>query len=543
MQKYLLSAQNVSRLICSFILVFIVLFWYLSFDGFYFYDDYNYCLYASQLAEGKFSLLDDIFSHRLLVFFPIAILYKFFGINDFTSTVWPLTVTLGTVMLVFILLRNSPSKATAAVVLLGLSYYPIFFSNKVYPDSIVSFFSFLSVIILYKADTGRYNMKAAAFVMAVFCAFLSKETVIYFFLFYLIVFISDIYSGLNKKFWLATGLIALIIFSGYFISYKILTGSYFFRFEAIENGHYAFPLSYFQKSFIEFIPRLTYEPLLMMVSSEMIIPFILSIPCLVTFRFNQLKNLRDEKVFWTTLVICLLLMIWFWTTSLRDYNPVSLLPRMFILLMPPLSVLAAVSINEFILKRSTLLLMAILFFICSVLAYYFGIKSYIIYILIGATFVLIYLVNNKLEKEKLSIVFIFLMCLVSVIHPSYTMFKPSQSGYFSEKKIIDKYLKGGEGSNLVITDGQLCSGHLFYYEFKPNRHYQYLNYKQVNATDLKAYRYFILINRHSFDLFHSMGDPYPECYAAIPDSWKLKGGEGNVKLYEAGSLEEVKAGF
>jgi hypothetical protein len=542
MQKYLLSQQNVSWLIFFLISAFTILFWFAAFDGFYFYDDYTYSLYAYQFSEGKFSVSDNIFSHRFMVFIPTAISYLLFGINDYSTILWPLLATMGSITLVFYLLKNNPFRAAVAVVLLGLCFYPLFFSNKLYPDTIVSFFCFLSVCILWKANDDNYFLKSCGFALAVFCAFLSKETVVYFFPFYLIVFISDVASGINKKFWIAGVGFLFLFFAAYFVCYKIFTGSFLYRFEVIESGHYAFPLSYYHRDFKEIIPRLTYEPLLMLLSSEMIIPFIISIPVLVKLRFRHLKKIRNDQGFWTIQVITLLLMIWFGSTSLHHYNPVSLLPRMFILLMPPLAVLASVSLDDFILKRSKLFFVAALFFICSVLAYFFIGNVCLIYFLLTAVFLLVFFLHEKLLSAKWKII-PFLLAGALSLHPIYSMLKPTDTGYAGEKKIINQYLKGKEGVNLVVTDPQLCSGYLYYYKFNSDEHYKFLNYKQLSTCNFKADRYFILINKYSFDLFHSMGDPYPACYSEKPVKWKMIGESGNVKLYEAGSLEEVKTGF
>ncbi|MFL5729725.1 MAG: ArnT family glycosyltransferase, partial [Cytophagaceae bacterium] len=244
MQKYLLSAQNVSWLIFSLIAAFVLIFWFAGFDGFYFYDDYQYSLDAFLFFKEKSVSSNDIFSHRLMVYIPVAIAYLLFGVNEFSTVLWPLLVSLASLWLVFFILRGKPWQP-ASIVLMGLSFYPLFFCNKLYPDSIVSFFCFLSVCILYKADEKKYFVTALAFALAVFCAFLSKETVIYFFPFYLILFISDLRRGYNKKFWVWTFVWTLSLSVIYFAFYKILTGSFFTRFYAIENGHYAFPLSYY----------------------------------------------------------------------------------------------------------------------------------------------------------------------------------------------------------------------------------------------------------------------------------------------------------
>ncbi|MFL5731254.1 MAG: hypothetical protein ACJ75J_17330, partial [Cytophagaceae bacterium] len=263
---------------------------------------------------------------------------------------------------------------------------------------------------------------------------------------------------------------------------------------------------------------------------------------LVKLRWKILMNARTELNFWILLVITLLVMIWFGSTSVHFYNPVSLLPRMFILLIPPATVWAALSLEGSFQSKKSIMLISLLFMGCSMIALWQNYNSWFVYLLLGFLFMSVTFLMTRLHELKWKVSFIVLLMGVLAIHPVYSMIKPTQTGYFDEKKIIEKYLKGGEGSNMVVTDPQLCAGYLFYYKFKMDDRYVYLNYKNLPAQS-GAEKYFVLINPYSLDLFHSMGDPYPKCYSQQPPGWKLIGEEGRVKLFEAGSIEEIKAGF
>jgi hypothetical protein len=540
MQKYTLSSQGKARLIFTLVLTFIIAYWFFAFDGFDFYDDYAYSYFANEMAEGRFHPGESHFSHRIGMFAPLAVLYYFFGLNDHLTILWPLLCHLSGVFLVFFVFdKKDKGAAVAGALMAGLSFYPLFFCKELYPDTVVSCFGMASAFLLFKVrdrKEGYVWFFPLLFVCFVFEAFLAKETSLYFFPFYILLFIHDLLRKINLKFWMLTILFSLAFAFIYLAWYKINTGSFFYRFQAIQEGHYEFPGSYYQRSLTEYLPRLTYEPFLLLLHTEMIIPVLMAIPAIGLLKLKEMSDLRKTESFWICLAVLILMMFWFSSTSLKFYNPIFLQGRMILMLVPPLGVLAGLGwkkINESTFWNA---MVAALFFVLAVCYYFFfSPQTALIYFLLALLLGSVYL----FRKQQFKNFALFMLLLVLSVHPLYSMMKPTDTGYKSEKEAINRFLKRGEGKNMVIVDPQLYSGHLYYYGFHVNPHYEFVKYNTIRKDQpLKADNYYVLINQHTWDLFHQLEVPYPVWVLHPPEEWKLLFEKDRVRLYQidAGSI-------
>jgi hypothetical protein len=542
MQKYTLSSQGKARFIFTLLLTFIIAYWFFAFDGFDFYDDYAYSYYANEMAEGRFHFGESHFSHRIGMFAPLAALYYLFGLNDRITLLWPLLCHLAGVFLVFFVLhKKDKGAAVAGALMAGLSFYSLFFCKELYPDTVISCFGMASVFILFKVRDRKEGLALffpLLFVCFVFEAFLAKETSIYFFPFYILLFIHDLLRKINLKFWMYTVLFSLAMVMIYLTWYKMNTGSFLYRFQTIQEGHYEFSGSYYQRKLIEYLPRLTYEPFLLFLDTEIIIPVIIAIPALSSLKLKEMSDLRKTESFWACLVALILMMFWFSSTSLKFYNPIFLQGRMILMIVPPLCVLAGLGwkkINENAFWNS---ITAILFLVLAVCYYlFFSHKLALIYFLLALLFGLVWFFRKQAFKNLA----LFMLFMVLALHPMYSMVKPSDTGYESEKEAVHQFLNGGVGKNMVIVDPQLYSGHLYYYGFHANPHYEFVKYNTIRKDQvLKADRYYVLINEHTWDLFHQLEVPYPVWVLHPPEKWKLLFEKDRVRLYQidAGSIRK-----
>src|SRR5690242_20680964 len=132
---------DISNITFIIVMLFGVTFYFEAFDGLLFSDDFSYAFYAYKVSAGSFEWVNDIFGHRLGVFLPVAALYKLFGVNDFTTTIWPF-VCYSSILITLFLVFHKEDKLVCAIALIlsALSFYPILFSNKLFPDVIVSLF-------------------------------------------------------------------------------------------------------------------------------------------------------------------------------------------------------------------------------------------------------------------------------------------------------------------------------------------------------------------------------------------------------------------
>src|SRR6478609_466793 len=139
------------RVLFILLCLFIILFWYKAYDGLYFFDDYAYARHAYKVSQGMFHFDHETYSHRIGLIFPVAFCYLLFGVNEFSTVLWPLCCVLLSVALIYRLLYKefNATAAFAGAVFAGLDFYTIFFSNKLYPDTPVSFFILAAAYALY----------------------------------------------------------------------------------------------------------------------------------------------------------------------------------------------------------------------------------------------------------------------------------------------------------------------------------------------------------------------------------------------------------
>src|SRR5437868_5938616 len=135
--KFLFSPKTV----LFFTVAFTLAYFFFAHEGFYFNDDYTYAELAGDVIHGKFSfknLNPDLPGyHRFLVFGPVALSYKLFGISIYTTTLWPLLCTLGCLFLVYYLFKKEDSLLTVfALLLTGLQFHTLFLSTYLFPDNI-----------------------------------------------------------------------------------------------------------------------------------------------------------------------------------------------------------------------------------------------------------------------------------------------------------------------------------------------------------------------------------------------------------------------
>jgi len=459
--------------------IFIVAYWYVAFDGFYFYDDLTYAKNALQLVKGNFSFPDHLFSQRLTIIGATAVSYLLFGIGDYATILPPLICTLVTCNAIyFFLLKKSFFVAIMAASVYAFDFYTIFFSKVLYPDVLLSCFVFLGLVTLFFARQSSDNVGLRAFgvVFSFFLAFVSKLTILFVFPFLLSVFGYDLTKQKNIKFWCYTIILSICAGGIYLWWQHQAFGNYFYRFNTIVGeGHYVSNGSYFDKNWYILLKRMTYQPLIMFLNSSMIIPLGLSFPVLIGYRDGKLWNHDAFEKFWAYAGLSILLYFWWGSTSWQYYNPIALFPRHILLLIPPLAILSGCGLSR---MRELSGFYLLIFAIISMLGLLLMTgKILIIYVLLLCVFVLFWKFRNK-EKAGIgetvlnkTLLFLALVVILSV-HPVYSMFKPSVSGYFNLNDVVTElHHEKEEGEILIITDEQIadkCEYVFRYWECLPS---------------------------------------------------------------------------
>ncbi|MFC6997512.1 ArnT family glycosyltransferase [Rufibacter roseus] len=511
---------------------FTLLYYFAAHEGFYFGDDYSYSLYAHQLLQGTYHLDEYVFCHRFMVFVPTALFYWLWGMNIYTTTLWPLLCTLGTYLLLFLTFRRThPSATSWALVLLGFYYFQLNTSNYLYPDNILLFFSAACLLVLYKARSPLPNKSAKIGLGLLFAtlnllAFLTKETIVYAVPFYGCVFLYHIYSRKNRWFWVTAAVSGATFLFLYFYLYAFYTGHAFQRFIDIQNAGLADTSSTFiSQPFISHLPRLTYGPILFFIGSGLAIPLIFAALYFFIPAKPKLINLQHPLSFWAVATLAMLLPIWVGSVSLGYYKPMPLLPRMFHPLLPAFCVLAGLSIERIGEKRWIYALLAILFALSAYLA---GGVMWTLY-LPPMLFFLVAFFWPVLRKAWLALC---VVALAQAVRPAYFMLKPTVSYYFEQKNIVDQHLAHPEGNYTVYMDSTMLRRHPFFYGFKVPSNYTFKGYAAFDhhltaPTDTT----FLLINNGVLEHPELMMQLREKDILPFFPTAKLLDQKGKVKLY------------
>ena len=487
--KLLSSSYTLLLFICSFNLVY----FFAEHEGLYFYDDYSYSLYAYKLSINSFVFEGTPFCHRFLVFLPTAIFYMLFGVNPYSTTFWPLICTLGFYLSIWLTFRKQFPVATASMLVLsGLYYFLLNTINYLYPDNIALFFNTAISLVLYQVR-GQLPVTKATLLGILFSFlnllnFLTKETLLYTVPFYIILFIHQCYGHKNIWFWITAGLSSFIILISYLGLYELYTGDMFLRIHDIEAYSQILKAKYLADFSHAIVARLTYEPFLFLISSGLAIPLVFATTVIFTPQKFRLTNLQDPISFWIIALLTMLISIWFGSVSLDHYKPITLLPRMFHPLLPPLCIVGGLAIVQTWHRRVTHFFLAAVFLSCTLLA---PINMKIMY----APFTLFFGLNYLLQI-KFSINSALVVCaMILSIRPVYFIWKPTVSNYFEQYQIIQKHLRHKEGTYVVVTDWVLARTNPFAYSFSPPSNYLFIPFDHTeDVSTLQADTVYLLIN-------------------------------------------------
>jgi len=126
-------------------------------------DDLSYTLLAHRFAEGDFAA-NFIFDIRWVVYVPVALLYKIFGVNDVTSLAPTFIYGISSVWLAYKIVEDETDKLTASIATLLYLTFPIIliYANFLQVAPSLEFFTLLTV---YSFKRGMKSEKFQWFIL------------------------------------------------------------------------------------------------------------------------------------------------------------------------------------------------------------------------------------------------------------------------------------------------------------------------------------------------------------------------------------------
>ncbi|HSF53319.1 MAG TPA: hypothetical protein VLA71_06180 [Algoriphagus sp.] len=321
--------------------VFLFLYWLFGFDGITFSDDIYYLIAGKSFWEGTMEVNSYHFSTRWGAYVPSGLMGFLFGFDPHRISFISLISYVGTLAL---LLRILPKNSNPMVLVIWCStqVYFLHFLTKVYPDSLLVFWT---VLVPFAATyrNSKPFWAALGIILGLFLGFLTKETIVFLAPFPIILFFWDWKKGsANFSFygWLVgLGVSLGSLYLGYF---WMKFGNPLYRFDSIQEGHYISEFTYADKSIWVMIQRLTILPIITFVERSYWLWFVFAVPGLVKIR----KNPQSPGIEFGLALLSLLICFWFMSTNFKFYNPLYLNPRHLIILVPILAFLITLGWEE-----------------------------------------------------------------------------------------------------------------------------------------------------------------------------------------------------
>ncbi|MBO9703700.1 MAG: hypothetical protein J7604_26075, partial [Sporocytophaga sp.] len=330
----------------------------------------------------------------------------------------------------------------------------------------------------------------------------------------------------NIAFWSSCLIVSLILIAVYLYIYYKNTGDFFYRIRVIQEGHYTSPYSYYDKDINQFIGRLTYEPLLMLIATGMITLVLFSVIPLLVIPFIKIK-LPESYYYWAYLSIYMLLFFLYGSSNLKAYNPLPLFGRMFLPVIPVMAMASAFFLY-YSLGRINSYIGGFLFLLIGIFAWLASMNMFIVYLLLAVLF----FVKGSLGIKMSSIITFITLFFILNLYGINRLRKSKHSGFY-EQFVFEHYLNSRSGLNLVITDLQLVEGNVFYNNFIRHKNYKFVEFQNGSHEDFRNYnKVYYLYNQQNFENLDGTGINIPAT-SVFYNCKKILFNKGGVCLCEA----------
>jgi len=290
--------------------------------------DLGHITYSYKASTGNFRLSaeDTQTASRIAFIYPVAFFYRIFGVNEFSAYAYSLILSIGSIILIYLLGKLFFGEKVGLISAFLLSFYPlnVNYSTRAYPDLAQAFFMGLAVYLFFLGEKKiKISQQITLYFLAgivVGLAALTKESGIIILLFFT-VFI--LYKLIFKKerirgaYALMLVGVASVLVLQIALSY-LTSGDPFLRYKQIDNFYYGAIKNLYNYQGYKLIERLLiHMPYLMLTDVNFgffTVFFIMALAYVITFK----KRGAYPIAIW---FVSLFLYLNFGSTSLTGYVP------------------------------------------------------------------------------------------------------------------------------------------------------------------------------------------------------------------------------
>lgn len=529
-----MQIQLLKRLILYAFIVALFIHHFFAYIGHFGFDDMEYARLAVRLAEGGFDASNH-FSFRLTLVGLTALSYKLFGINDLSSAIPALLITVGTLSLVYRILKDeSWPVLTIGLGLFSLNNWTFFYSDKLMPDPFVAFFAFLFFYLVYRYKYFPLKMPVYAYsflaALALFLGFNSKETIVLLAPLVAWLIVTDIILKRSGKFWLQFVGFCFVLLATYLLVSELAFGNALTRIKAIASNSYLNQCSYDQQPFSVTLERITYGLAKLFLTSDMILGFLVVFAALFVIPIRQILKLNDPKSFFILSSVILILSANFMSISATSYIPMCPDPRHYLFLIPVFAVAAAFILRDHFSQpkfRSLLFLLFLIAFIVALL-----VKSPVawkLYLPVSLATGIVLLIKKPFQAESW---FAVLLVLALLIQPGGMFIYAKEIAYRKQKKIIQKEILAKNKACIVITDAVQKNLGNYFTGFSPDVACQFINYAEADTFHFPQKAKIMLLNNWYTRYLSGMDEQDLPYYANRPVNPVFADEKLNLAVYE-----------
>ena len=470
--------SSLSQLPIIYFVPILALLAWCSSPGIFLGDEYVYAENSVNISNGTFINSGHHFDNRFGLLLPMALIVKLLGTHYSVFFIWPFISFL---LLLWSLWKiiHVENKSIAFISFLLLAFNPTLLrlSADVAVDLVMTAFMTFAVFFTYHIRQSRFSQAKGGFIVAfvLFYAVFTKMTAIYCFPFFAFLLFTDIRKQQFFKFWRNLILFSLLFYIIYFSTYYFTTGDAFFRFNGFEKTHGAgevVPWNYRNRPLKDIITRLTLYP----------VAFFLFAPgyslLMILGFFSILVGKWREKsalIKYTTIYFLFITGIfWFGSSSLKQYNPVILVERMLLPILPAAALLVAslwTNKNEIVLSKKEVLVKNLicgsLILLCIALFVSRPDKG------LGLSFsifILLLLILTQNRQIRFTPLFISLFFIPFAVQLAYRIFFiVPDIAFFKERKFIQE-LERKKETTLILTDDRMAEMQAIFLDFKKQKY-------------------------------------------------------------------------
>ena len=363
---------NFYKVVFIALLAVFILNYFFVFYCFYDNDDINYARYASNFCYSNIINIQsqDHFAHRLLPIVFTGVFYKLFGINIISTTLLGFIscLLLGTTIYTLVKRTNNQVLVLIAVGSFFLNYETVYHSHRLLADVIVAALVFVAFKTYLNVDDSstikQIYFSGITISLLLFLAVLSKETIYITIPLWIYLFFKDCIKKKNIKLWIfIISSFALLTFI-YLLIYKIETGSWLYRFWALEKNKYANDCSYDILPAINVVKRVAYGLLNSFLEQGSLILLIPAFCC--CFYVNKIEITINKIKLIATSFLILFLSANFLSISFTAYLPLCPDPRQFFFLTPFACILSAIMLVNYFRNPYKYFVLFIMFLIADI---------------------------------------------------------------------------------------------------------------------------------------------------------------------------------